>query len=283
MPALPHAEVEDEQNLMSGALSKDDVIIKFSDLFGETLVKDLQHSEWKKRLDAIEAVLAKVKDGSLNTCSSAVVQGLAHLPGWSEKNFQVQARMIEVVSLLAAQAPAFSKRDGCVAIVGMFEKLPDVKLKGPTAVALTAISEAVGPSFVATLLHTKAKGHTNPKLMSETLAWITTAIEEFGLACFNVKVGSCCCTMLYQGPACATVTAGNCPCCCAPVSVLRGEQVPVLERAPVVLLCTCSHCSPGSRRTLATPTGVCARTRARWWAPCTDSWARPWATCSVAT
>lgn len=42
----------------------------------------------------------------------------------------------------------------------------DAKLKTPALDALTAISEAVGPQFVAQQLHKKAVAHKNPKVPS---------------------------------------------------------------------------------------------------------------------
>lgn len=65
--------------------------------------------------------------------------------------------------------------------------MADLKLKGPSFDALTAIAEATGPSFVASMLHKKAAPHKNPKILSEVLNWMAQAIEEFGLQCFVVK------------------------------------------------------------------------------------------------
>lgn len=175
-------------SLMQGALSRDEAVVKFTDLFGEEVVKKLQNSDWKARLEGMEEVLGRATDGSLNSSTAIVCQGLAQLPGWAEKNFQVMGKQFEVIRVLATDAPNFGRRDACVGINGIFEKMSDMKLKGPGSGALTAMAEAVGPAFVATLLHNKAAKHTNPKLLAEVLGWISTSIEEFGLTGFNVKV-----------------------------------------------------------------------------------------------
>lgn len=47
---------------------------------------------------------------------------------------------------------------------GAIEKLADLKLKGPAVELLLALSEAVGPQFVAVQLHKKAAAHKNPKV-----------------------------------------------------------------------------------------------------------------------
>ena len=43
----------------------------------------------QSRLDAMDVVVAACADGQLATKCTAVVQAMALLPGWDEKNFQV--------------------------------------------------------------------------------------------------------------------------------------------------------------------------------------------------
>lgn len=64
--------------------------------------------------------------------------------------------------------------------------MADVKLKGPAGEMLLAASEAVGPAFVAGCLHRRAAAHRNPKVLSETLAWLAAALQDFGVAAFDV-------------------------------------------------------------------------------------------------
>ena len=91
-------------------------------------------------------------------------QGLAYLPGWAEKNFQVLAKAFEVIAQLAsADGAAVSKRDAFLAIGGLVDKVADIKLKAAAGEALLALGEAVGPQFVCTQLHKKAAAHRNPK------------------------------------------------------------------------------------------------------------------------
>ncbi len=49
---------------------------------------------------------------------SPPIPGMGVLPGWSEKNFQVQAKQFEVVRAVASEAPNFSLHDAFVAISG---------------------------------------------------------------------------------------------------------------------------------------------------------------------
>jgi hypothetical protein len=68
------------------------------------------------------------------------------------------SKQFELVALVAQGCAAFGKRDGLVGIGGCIDKLADIKLKGPANSALMAIAEAVGPQFVAGLVHKKAAG-----------------------------------------------------------------------------------------------------------------------------
>ena len=53
--------------------------------------KHLQNAAWKERLASMEAMLEHVKglDSVSPEAASMLIQGVAYLPGWSEKNFQV--------------------------------------------------------------------------------------------------------------------------------------------------------------------------------------------------
>ncbi len=54
----------------------------------------LKSSNWKDRLTSMESLLEHVngdlKGPALDANTSAIIQGLSYLPGWNEKNFQVQ-------------------------------------------------------------------------------------------------------------------------------------------------------------------------------------------------
>ena len=96
--------------------------------------------------------------------AGCVVQGLAYLPGWAEKNFQVLAKAFEVIAqLAAADGAAVSKRDAFLSVGGLVDKVADIKLKAAAGEALLALGEAIGPQFVCTQLHKKAAAHRNPK------------------------------------------------------------------------------------------------------------------------
>ena len=55
------------------------------------ILHGLQSSNWKERLTSMEALQQQVQDRkeNLEGTNSILIQGMSHVPGWSEKNFQV--------------------------------------------------------------------------------------------------------------------------------------------------------------------------------------------------
>lgn len=92
------------------------------------------------------------------------MQGLSHLPGWSEKNFQVLGKAFEIIKQLSQAESDFGKRDAFVAMTGLVAKLADTKLKTPACEALSALAETVGPQFVCAQVHKQAASQKNPKV-----------------------------------------------------------------------------------------------------------------------
>jgi hypothetical protein len=45
---------------------------------------------YQVRLEAMESVAAKAQAPEAAECVQTLVQGVAHLPGWDDKNFQVR-------------------------------------------------------------------------------------------------------------------------------------------------------------------------------------------------
>ena len=90
------------------------------------------------------------------------------------------ARQLEVIKLCAPH-PSFTRQEAFIGTSGAFDKLSDLKLKGPASEMLMAIAEAVGPQLVAVLIHRKAGPHKNPKVLTDGLMFIGQLIESFGL------------------------------------------------------------------------------------------------------
>ncbi|KAH9313334.1 hypothetical protein KI387_028369 [Taxus chinensis] len=124
---------------------------------------------------------------NLDQNTEILVRLLSTLPGWSEKNVQVQQKVIEVVTHIASTASKFPKRCVVLCILGVSERISDIKTRALAMKCLTAFCEAVGPSFVFDRLYKIMKEHKNPKVLSEGLLWMVTAVEDFGVSHIKLK------------------------------------------------------------------------------------------------
>uniref|UniRef100_A0A061RZH6 Cytoskeleton-associated protein 5 n=1 Tax=Tetraselmis sp. GSL018 TaxID=582737 RepID=A0A061RZH6_9CHLO len=182
--AASAAESDDPVALNSTAPSGDEAIAKLEEAVGEAVVKGLRSVVWKERLEAMTTIQEKVSDlASSGSCADQLVFGLAALPGWGEKNFQVMGKCFEVCGEVAKlESSGFRKPHAFALLSGVVEKISDNKLKGPGTSAITSAAEAVGPAFMIGQVHKKASAHNNPKVHSESLEWINTTVLEFGLS-----------------------------------------------------------------------------------------------------
>ncbi|XP_062076150.1 protein MOR1-like isoform X1 [Humulus lupulus] len=53
---------------------------------------------------------------------------------------------------------------------------------------LTTFCEAVGPGFIFERLYKILKEHKNPKVLSEGLLWMVSAVEDFGISHLKLKI-----------------------------------------------------------------------------------------------
>ena len=187
-PAAAKAAAPPREAPEEPPLSAEDSVEQLGQHVGAATVAMLSDADWKQRKAGMDAVVQAVKapSSSLLSVAGVVVQALATVPGWGEKNFQVLQLVFETIAHLAAHT-LVGRREVVVAMGGLHDKAADAKLKTAVGETLSALSEAVGPGFVAGQLHTKAAAHKNPKILSESLLWIAGAVEDFGLAAMDVK------------------------------------------------------------------------------------------------
>ena len=104
---------------------------------------------WKVRLEAAEEMITWVSEGGAQSVDSEVMlRFLGKTPGWGEKNFQVSAKVYEVMRLMAEKSPTFGRPAAALAIGSLTDKLGDMKLKKPSGDALTAFAEKTSLAFV---------------------------------------------------------------------------------------------------------------------------------------
>ncbi|KAJ0083103.1 hypothetical protein Patl1_11638 [Pistacia atlantica] len=148
----------------------------------------------KQQVEALE---------NLDQSVEILVRLLCTLPGWSEKNVQVQQQVIEVVTHLASTATKFPKKCVVLCLLGISERVADIKTRAHAMKCLTIFSEAVGPGFIFERVSMKfwlssvskvislykiMKEHKNPKVLSEGILWMVSAVEDFGVSHLKLKV-----------------------------------------------------------------------------------------------
>jgi cytoskeleton-associated protein 5 len=99
-PAKEEKETEDPVALSSAALTGDEAIVKFAEVAGDGTITELKSTNWKQRLDAMVELLERMQ-GDTAGKADALVFGVAALPGWGEKNFQVMGKCFEVGRMCA--------------------------------------------------------------------------------------------------------------------------------------------------------------------------------------
>lgn len=98
--------MDDPAALSSSALTGDEAIAKLAESVGEDAVKALKSANWNERLHAMADIVEKAPGIAAGGGGDALVFGLAALPGWSEKNFQVLGKAFEVCRITAEQTDA---------------------------------------------------------------------------------------------------------------------------------------------------------------------------------
>ncbi|KAG8078290.1 hypothetical protein GUJ93_ZPchr0007g5646 [Zizania palustris] len=151
-------------------------------------ISQLKSTVWKERLEAISSLKQEVENlTELDKSSELLIRLLCAVPGWSEKNVQVQQQVIEVITYIASSVNKFPKRCVVLCLLGISEKVADIKTRGHAMKCLTAFCEAVGPGFVFDRLYKIMKEHKNPKVLSEGIIWMVSAVEDFGISNLKLK------------------------------------------------------------------------------------------------
>ncbi|KAK8581371.1 hypothetical protein V6N13_144400 [Hibiscus sabdariffa] len=161
---------------------------RLGSLIQADVISQLKSAVWKERLEAISSLKQQVEGlQDLDQSVEILVYLLCALPGWNEKNVQVQQQVIEVVTYLASTATKFPKKCVVLCLLGISERVADMKTRAHAMKCLTTFSEAVGPGFVFERLYKIMKEHKNPKVLSEGLLWMVSAIDDFGVSHLKLK------------------------------------------------------------------------------------------------
>ncbi|KAM3333300.1 hypothetical protein ACQJBY_028412 [Aegilops geniculata] len=178
-------EIEDVE---PSEMSLEEIEERLNSVVKTETIAQLKSTVWKERLEAIGMLKQDVENlTELDKSAELLVRLLCAVPGWNEKNVQVQQQVIEVITYIASTVKKFPKRCVVLCLLGISERVADIKTRAPAMKCLTAFCEAVGPGFVFERLYKIMKEHKNPKVLSEGILWMVSAVEDFGTSNLKLK------------------------------------------------------------------------------------------------
>ncbi|XP_055805496.1 protein MOR1 [Solanum dulcamara] len=185
LKASKSVEVEDVE---PAEMSLEEIESKLGPLIQTETITQLKSAVWKERLEAITSFKEQVEALQvLDPSVEILVRLLCAVPGWSEKNVQVQQQVIDVITHIASTASRYPKKCVVLCIQGVSERVADIKTRAQSMKCLTTFCEAVGPGFIFERLYKIMKEHKNPKVLSEGILWMITAVDDFGVSLLKLK------------------------------------------------------------------------------------------------
>ncbi|PSN31815.1 Mini spindles protein [Blattella germanica] len=167
-------------------LSPEEVEEKASLILPEDIISGLSDANWKTRLSSVEQLTQMIVEMETEIPTQVIIRTLNKKPGLKDTNFQVLKARLEAVKLLAENAKFTSIcLEYCVTDIA--DKLGDVKNGTLAAETLTSLAEATKLDLVATEVLNFAFNQKSPKVQQEALAWLSTAIREFGFQSIQPK------------------------------------------------------------------------------------------------
>jgi cytoskeleton-associated protein 5 len=101
-------------------MSLEEIEEKLSSVVKSETISQLKSTVWKERLEAISMLKQEVESlTELDKSAELLVRLLCAVPGWSEKNVQVQQQVIEVSTYIASTVNRFPKRCVVLCLLGM--------------------------------------------------------------------------------------------------------------------------------------------------------------------
>ncbi|KAJ6841944.1 protein MOR1-like [Iris pallida] len=183
--ALGSVENEDVE---PGEMSLEEIEGKLGALLPADTISQLKSGVWKERLEAIGLLKQEVENlGDLDPSAEILIRLLCAVPGWAEKNVQVQQQVIDLITYIASTVKRFPKRCVVLCLQGIMERVADIKTRAHAVKCLTSFSEAVGPGFIFDRVYKIMKEHKNPKVLSEGILWMVSAVDDFGISHIKLK------------------------------------------------------------------------------------------------
>ncbi|ONM36948.1 Protein MOR1 [Zea mays] len=178
-------EVEDVE---PAEMSLEEIEERLSSVVKSEIISQLKSSVWKERLEAIGILKQEVESlTELDKSAELLIRLLCAVPGWSEKNVQVQQQVIEVITYVASTVNKFPKRCVVLCLLGVSERVADIKTRTYAMKCLTAFCEAVGPGFVFDRLYKIMKEHKNPKVLSDDIKGFLSDVKPALLSALDTE------------------------------------------------------------------------------------------------
>ncbi|CAL0321285.1 unnamed protein product [Lupinus luteus] len=187
-PAKASKSIELPEDVEPSEMSLDEIESRIGSIVQSDTITLLKSTVWKERLEAIGSLKQQVEGlQDLDRSVEILIRLLCTLPGWGEKNVQVQQQVIEVITLIASTATKFPKKCVVLCLSGLSERVADIKTHAHAMKCLTNFSEAIGPGFIFERLYKIMKEHKNPKVLSEGILWMVSAVDDFGVSHLKLK------------------------------------------------------------------------------------------------
>ncbi|KAG6897806.1 hypothetical protein C0992_010882 [Termitomyces sp. T32_za158] len=159
----------------------EDAEVLAAEVLPAAIMSDLGDANWKTRLAALEEMFTWV-EGEVDALDAEVLVRALAKKCWAEKNFQVLTKVYAVLSLLAEKCPSFGRSCPALSVGHLTEKLGDMKLKKPAGDTLLLFAEKTSLQFILNQAYEPLSKQKAPKVLADAIAWINTALMEFGTA-----------------------------------------------------------------------------------------------------
>lgn len=180
--------IETPEDVEPTEMGLEEIESRIGSLLQSDTITLLKSAVWKERLEAISSLKQQVEGlQNLDQSVEILIRLLCTLPGWGEKNVQVQQQVIEVITHIASTATKFPKKCVVLCLSGLSERVADIKTRAHAMKCLTTFCEAVGPGFIFERAYKIMKEHKNPKVLSEGILWMVSAVDDFGVSHLKLK------------------------------------------------------------------------------------------------
>ncbi|EEF28119.1 microtubule associated protein xmap215, putative [Ricinus communis] len=133
--------IEPPEDVEPAEMSLEEIESRLGSLIQAETVSQLKSTVWKERLEAISSLKQQVEGlQGLDQSVEILIRLLCAIPGWNEKNVQVQQQMIEVITYLASTATKFPKKCVVLCLLGTSERVADIKTRAHAMKCLTTFS-----------------------------------------------------------------------------------------------------------------------------------------------